>query len=239
MIVDVLIPCYIDQVFPDTAHNMIKVLETLGCGVNYNPNQTCCGHPAFINGFWDECKPVGEKLIKEFQNERYIVCPSSMCTGMVKNNYQQLFHNSSLHNEYKSVQKNMYEFSDFLVNVLNVSNLNATFAAKAVYLHSCKAVRELNIKQAPVTLLNNVKELELIELNDDYACCGYDMAFTNQMEEISVAIARRKIETIKATGAQLIISADYTCLMHLGGVIKKDGLDIKCMHIADVLAVNM
>lgn len=239
MIVDVLIPCYIDQIFPETAQNMIRVLETLGCGVNYNPNQTCCGHPAFINGFWDECKPIGEKLIKEFQNERYIVCPSSMCTSMVKNNYTQLFHNSSLHNEYKSVQKNMYEFSDFLVSVLNVTNLNATFAAKAVYMNSCKASRDLNIIQAPITLLNNVKELELIELSDDFACCGYDMAFTNQMEEISVAIARKKIGSIKKTGAQIIISADYTCLMHLAGVIKKDGLDIKCLHIADILAASM
>jgi L-lactate dehydrogenase complex protein LldE len=239
MIVDVLIPCYIDQIFPETAHSVIKVLETLGCGVNYNPNQTCCGHPAFINGFWDECKPIGEKLIKEFQNERYIVCPSSMCTGMVKNSYPQLFHNSSLHNEYKSVQKNIYEFSDFLVSVLNVTNLNATFTARAVYLNSCKALRDLNIMQAPLTLLNNVKELELIELTDDNVCCGYDMAFTNQMEEISVAIARKKIEAIKKTGAQVIISADYTCLMHLEGVIKKDGINIKCHHIADVLAANM
>lgn len=239
MIVDVLIPCYIDSVYPNTAHNMIKVLEMLGCGVNYNPNQTCCGHPAFNNGFWNECKPVGEKLIKEFQNERYIVCPGNLCTDMVKNNYQELFHNSALHNEYKSVQKYMYEFTDFLVNVLNVTNLNAAYSGKVTFLDSCKASRESNAKQAPRTLLQNIKGLELIELIDDGSCCGYDMAFTNQMEEISVAIARRKIEAIEATGAQLLVSTDYTCLMHLEGVMKKEGTGIPCMHIADLLATGM
>jgi L-lactate dehydrogenase complex protein LldE len=239
MIVDIFIPCYIDQVFPETATNMVKVLEMLGCGINYNPSQTCCGHPAFNNGFTDACKTVGEKLIKEFQNERYIVCPSSLCTSMIKNNYQQMFHNTSLHNEYKGVQKNIYEFSDFLVNVLNVSNLNVTFDAKAVYLDSCKAMRELNIKQAPRTLLQNIKGLELAELNDNYSCCGYDTSFTNQMEDISVAIAQRKINAIVATGAAYVISSDYTCLMHLDGLMKKQDLNIKCVHMADVLASGM
>src|SRR6187397_1597618 len=127
MIVDLFIPCFVDQIYPDTVFNMIKILEKLNVGVNYNPEQTCCGQPAFNAGYWDQCREVGEKFIHDFPNDRPIVSPSASCAGMVKNYYGEMFHNSSLHNQYKTIQKNMYEFSEFLVDVLNVTDVGAKF----------------------------------------------------------------------------------------------------------------
>ncbi len=236
MIVDLFIPCYIDQVFPGTANNVVKILEKLGCAINYNVEQTCCGRPAFADGYWDECKAVGEKLIKEFQNDRYIVCPSAMCTGMIKTQYPELFHNSSLHNEYKSVQKNIYEFTDFLVNVLKVIDVGASLNATATYHDSCKALRELRIKDAPRVLLANVKNLVLTEMENSDECCGYGTSFSSKYENVSADIALQKINSINKTKADVIISSDLTCLMHIDGVMKKQNQSKTVMHIADVLA---
>ena len=236
MIVDIFIPCFIDQFFPQTAINMVKVLEKTGCGVNYNAEQTCCGQFAFRDGYWDHCKDIGEKLIIEMQNERYIVCPGSSCTGMVKNYYPEMFHNSSLHNEYKLVQKYFYELSDFLVNVLHVTDVGARLHAKATYHDSCSALRECKIKEAPRILLNKVKGLQLVEMEDTETCCGFGGKFSSTYEEIAVSMAARKIDHAIDTGAEYIISADMDCLIHLEGYIKKNNLNIRCIHLADVLA---
>ena len=123
MIVDIFIPCFIDQFKPEIGFNMIKVLEKVGCSINYNVEQTCCGQPAYHSGNWNECKEVGEKFIKELLNDRYIVSPSDSCAGFVKKQYSELFHNTVLHNEYKEVQKKMFELTDFLVNILKITNL--------------------------------------------------------------------------------------------------------------------
>jgi L-lactate dehydrogenase complex protein LldE len=236
MIVDIFIPCFIDQMFPDTAKNMVKILEKLNVGVNYNPEQTCCGQPAFNAGYWDMCKEVGEKFIHDFSNDRYIVSPSASCVGMVKNYYPELFHNTALHNEYKSIQKKIYELSDFLVNVLNVTDVGASLEGVATYHDSCAALRELNIKSTPRTLLSKVKGLELREMNDTETCCGFGGTFSVKFEPIAVGMAEQKIIHAEATKAQYLISTDASCLMHMDGYLKKQGKPMKTMHLADVLA---
>lgn len=236
MIVDIFIPCFIDQIYPDAARNMIKVLEHLGVGVNYNPEQTCCGQPAFNAGFWDQSKEVGEKFIHDFPNDRPIVSPSASCVGMIKNYYPELFHNSVLHNEYKTIRKNIYELSDFLVNVLNVTDVGARFDGVATYHDSCSALRELNIKSAPRTLLNKVRGLELREMEDVETCCGFGGSFSVKYEPIAVGMAEQKIIHAEETKADYIISTDLSCLMHLDGYLKKQNKKMKVMHLADVLA---
>jgi len=236
MIVDIFIPCFIDQIYPETAVNMVKVLEKLGCGVNYNTEQTCCGQPAFNSGYWEQCKEVGEKFIREFPQDRYIVTPSSSCAGFVKNYYHEMFHNSVLHNEYKLVRKNMYEFSDFLVNVLKKPDVGATMFGLATYHDSCSGLREYGIKREPRILLEKVKGLQLLEMNDVETCCGFGGTFSVKFDSIASAMAEQKVENAIATGADFIISTDMSCLMHLEGYIKKNQKQIKVMHIADVLA---
>jgi L-lactate dehydrogenase complex protein LldE len=236
MIVDIFIPCFIDQVFPQTAMNMVKVLEKLGCGVNYNPEQTCCGQPAFNAGYFDIAKEIGEKLIKEFPNDRYIVIPSASCAGMIKNYYPELFHNSALHNQYKQLRKNIIEFSDFLVNVLKVTDVGAHLDGIATYHDACSALREYGIKQEPRSLLKNVKGLELREMKDTETCCGFGGTFAVKFEPIAVGMAEQKIDHAEATQAQYLVSTDISCLMHLEGYIKKKQKSMKIMHLADVLA---
>jgi L-lactate dehydrogenase complex protein LldE len=215
---------------------MVKVLEKVGCEVNYNIEQTCCGQPAFNGGFWDACKEVGQKFLKDFSNDRYIVSPSGSCVGMVKNYYGEMFHNSAMHNEYKQVQKNIYELSDFLVNILHVTDIGATLEGIATYHDSCAALREMNIKTEPRTLLSKVKGLELREMKDVETCCGFGGTFSIKYEPIAVAMADTKIENALATGAEYIISTDISCLMHLEGYLKKQNKPLKIMHLADVLA---
>lgn len=236
MIVDIFIPCFVDQMYPNTAFNMVKVLEKVGCAVNYNPQQTCCGQPAFNGGFWDDAKKVGEKLIKEFQNDRYIVSPSASCVGMIKNYYPDLFHNSSLHNEYKQIQKNIFELSDFLVNVLKITDIGATLEGTATYHDSCSGLRECGIKKEPRLLLEKVKGLQLTEMKDTDVCCGFGGTFSVKFESIAVGMAEQKVENALATGAEYLISTDASCLMHIAGYIDKQGKKIKTMHLADVLA---
>ena len=236
MLVDIFIPCFVDQLFPEAAFNMIKVLEKAGCTVNYNPAQTCCGQPAFNAGFWDQCKDVANKFIADFPNERYIVTPSASCAGMVKNYYPEIFHNSVLHNKSKSIQKNIYEFSDFLVNVLNVTDIGARLNGVATYHDSCSALREMGIKKEPRTLLSNVRGLEIREMKDTETCCGFGGTFSVKYEAIAVGMAEQKIIHVEETSADIIISTDVSCLMHLDGYLKKQNKKIKVMHIADVLA---
>jgi L-lactate dehydrogenase complex protein LldE len=236
MNVQIFIPCFVDQLYPQTAFNMVKVLEKAGCTVQYNSNQTCCGQPAFNAGFWDESKEVCSKFIKDFSGTDYIVAPSASCVGFVRNYYAKLFDNSSLHNEVKSLQKRVFEFSEFMVNVLHKEDAGATLHGKATYHDSCAGLRECKIKQEPRKLLSNVKGLELIEMNDVETCCGFGGTFAVKFEPISIAMAEQKVTNALATGADYIISTDLSCLMHIDGHIRFKGYKLKAMHIADVLA---
>ncbi|MFM2208336.1 MAG: hypothetical protein RL213_2311 [Bacteroidota bacterium] len=236
MHVDLFIPCFIDQLFPDTAWNMIKVLEKAGCKVHYNEEQTCCGQPAFNAGYWDQCKEVGEKFLDDFRNERIIVSPSASCVGMVKNYYAELFSNTTRHNQYKSIQRNIYELSDFLVNVLGVTDFGARLDARVTYHDSCSGLREIGIREEPRRLLSAVKGLELVEMKDNETCCGFGGTFSVKYEPIAVGMAEQKMINAVATEVEYIVSTDQSCLMHLQGYMKKHGSSMKVMHLADVLA---
>lgn len=236
MKVRLFIPCFVDQLYPQTAFNMVKVLEKAGCDVEYNTDQTCCGQPAFNAGFRAEARAVCQKFIKDFQGGDYIVAPSASCVGFVRNYYMELFGNSSMHNEVKRLSGITYEFSDFLVNVLKIEDIGASLEGTATYHDSCAALRECHIKQEPRKLLAHVKGLELIEMKDVETCCGFGGTFAVKFEPISISMADQKTGNAAATGAQFLISTDHSCLMHLDGYMKFKGSPITVMHIADVLA---
>jgi L-lactate dehydrogenase complex protein LldE len=215
---------------------MVKVLEKLGCTVDYNTNQTCCGQPAFNAGFWDDAKDVCTKFIKDFKGADYIVAPSASCVGFVRNYYPKLFDNSSYHNDVKDLQKRTFEFSEFLVNVLQKEDVGASFNMKATYHDSCAGLRECKIKTEPRKLLANVKGLQLTEMNDVETCCGFGGTFAVKFEPISIGMADQKVNNALATGVECIISTDLSCLMHIDGVIRHKGHKLQTMHLADVLA---
>jgi L-lactate dehydrogenase complex protein LldE len=215
---------------------MVSVLEGAGAEITYNSNQTCCGQPAFNAGFRDEARDVCSKFLEDFDGQDYVVAPSASCVGFVRNYYSTLFNNSSLHNDVKDLGRRIYEFSDFLVNVLGVEDVGAALKGKATYHDSCAALRECRIKEEPRKLLARVKGLEMVEMNDVETCCGFGGSFAVKFESISIAMADQKVNNALATGADYIISTDLSCLMHLDGYIRHKGYAIKTMHIADVLA---
>lgn len=236
MKVQIFIPCFIDQLYPQTAFNMVKVLEKACCDVVYNTNQTCCGQPAFNAGFWDESRAVCIKFLKDFEGVDYIVAPSASCVGFVRNYYSKIFDNSAQHNQVKDLSKRIFEFSEFLTDILKIENFNAELNGKATYHDSCAALRECKIKTSPRKLLSHVKGLELIEMKDVETCCGFGGTFSVKFDAISAGMADQKINNALETGAQYVISTDLSCLMQLDGFIQHKNLPLKTMHLADVLA---
>lgn len=236
MNVQLFIPCFVDQLFPETAFNMIKLLEKAGCTVSYNTEQTCCGQPAYNAGFREEAKMVCHKFINDFNGKDPIIAPSASCVGFVKNYYPDIFADSSLHLEVKSIRSRIYELSDFLVNVIKKTDFNASFPANATYHDSCAALRECHIKKEPRILLENVAGLKLTEMKDVETCCGFGGTFAIKFEPISIGIGEQKVENALLTKANYLISTDLSCLMHLDGYIKNKGYSLRTMHIADVLA---
>jgi L-lactate dehydrogenase complex protein LldE len=236
MTVSIFVPCFIDQLYPNVAFNMVKLLEKAGCKVNYNTEQTCCGQPAFNAGFWGEAKDVCKKFINDFKDADYIVAPSASCVGFVRNYYEKIFDEKSmLQQDALKLKEKVFELSEFLVHKLKITDFGATFNGKATYHDSCAGLREVGIKNEPRQLLANVKGLELVEMNDVETCCGFGGTFAVKFEPISVAMADQKITNATATEAQYIISTDMSCLMHIDGCAKNKHSELQCLHLADVL----
>ena len=158
--------------------------------------------------------------------------------GFVRNYYPKLFENGTYQNSAKEISKKVYEFSEFLTSILKIENFDAVLNTKATYHDSCAALRECKIKEGPRNLLRLVKGLELIEMNDNETCCGFGGTFSVKFEGISIGMAEQKVQNALATGAEYIISTDLSCLMQIDGYIKKNNIDMKTLHLADVLAMG-
>lgn len=235
MKVHVFIPCFVDQLFPQTAVNMIRILRKLGCEIIYNKKQTCCGQPAFNAGYWDDCRSVANKFIKDFERAEYIVTPSGSCAGFVRNYYNKLYSGDSKYRK-KLPGARLYEFTEFLTQILHVDDVGAVLKGVATYHDACGALRECNIKDAPRQLLSKVAGLQLLETEDSEVCCGFGGTFAVKFEAISTGMCEQKVLNALHTGAEYIISTDLSCLMHLDGYIRKHEHPLKILHIADVLA---
>lgn len=234
--VQLFIPCFVDQLYPQTGMNMVKVLEKLGCTVSYNPKQTCCGQPAFNAGYWEDAKAVAHKFLNDLDDEHYIVAPSGSCTGYVRNYFGKMFDGTTDATKSDIVRDHLYEFSEFLVDVLKVEDLGASFEGKVTYHDACGALRECGVKAQPRKLLQHVKGLELVEMKECETCCGFGGTFAVKFEPISIGMAQTKVQSALETGAQYMISTDVSCMMHVQGYIEKNNLPIQSVHIADVLA---
>jgi L-lactate dehydrogenase complex protein LldE len=239
MKIELFIPCFVDQFSPETGFNMVKILEKFGCKVHYNPEQTCCGMPAFNAGHWEDAREVAEKFLNEVSTDKTLVCGAASCTAMIRNSYDLLFQNSSYHNKYRQLQKKNFELSEFLIDVLKIESIETKFTGKVALLDSCHALNHCKIKEQPRKLLKMVEGIELIEIANADECCGFGGNFSVNFEPISVHFAERKVEHILQSGAEFIVSTDYACLMHLDGYLKKNNIPLKIMHLADVLASGL
>jgi L-lactate dehydrogenase complex protein LldE len=240
MDIQLFVPCFIDQLYPQTAFNTKKLLEALGCIVHYNPDQTCCGQPAYNSGYWPEAKGLAEKFIRDFSLDMPVVSPSASCTSYIIHHYPNLLkEDKEMLAKHSELKTRIYELSDFLINILKISNLPGSFPYKVTYHDACSALREYGICEEPRALLRMMKGLELVEMNECDTCCGFGGTFAVKNSAISVAMAEKKVHNALATGANFIVTTDASCLMNINGYIAKNKLDIKGLHLADVLASNL
>ncbi len=237
MDIQLFIPCFIDQLYPETAFNTIKVLEMAGCTVHYNPEQTCCGQPAYNSGYWDEAAKLAGKFLHDFGEDMPIVSPSASCTSFVMYHYPKILKNQSeLLAKQAKIKTKIYELSDFLVNILKVEKLDVAFNHKVTFHDACSALREYGVEEEPRKLLRMVRGLELIEMPEVDTCCGFGGTFAVKNNAISTAMAEKKVMNALQTGAEFIVSTEASCLMNVNGYIAKNKLPIKGIHLADVLS---
>ncbi|HPE77672.1 MAG TPA: (Fe-S)-binding protein [Draconibacterium sp.] len=240
MKVDVFIPCFIDQFYPETAFNFIRLLERAGCTVNYNPEQTCCGQPSFNSGYWKETKTLAVKFLNDFENAGIIVAPSASCTGFIKNYYRKVFADDKvLLEKTNQLAPRIFEFSDFFVNHIKKLEFGSVFNHKVTFHDSCAGLREYGIKREPRILLQNVSGLELVEMEKLETCCGFGGTFSAKFHSVSTAMTEQKVEHAMKTGAEYIVSTEASCLMNIEAYIRKQKLPIKTIHLVDILASGL
>jgi L-lactate dehydrogenase complex protein LldE len=231
------VTCLGDQFFPLVGESAVAVLRRLGVDVTFNPAQTCCGQPAFNTGYRDEARQVAARVLDMYRDAEYVVIPSGSCSSMIRVFYPELFADDPDRlRQAKDLCARVYEFSEFLVKVLKVEDVGASFHRRVTYHDSCHLLRELGIDAEPRKLLRAVRGLEVVELNDNRLCCGFGGTFAVKFPEVSVAMAEDKLRAVAETGAEIIVANDSGCLMHLAGAIHRRGLPLQTMHLAELLA---
>jgi L-lactate dehydrogenase complex protein LldE len=236
--VALFVTCIVDMLFPDAAEATLDILEGQGVTVEFPEDQTCCGQPAFNAGFQPESRAVAEHFLDVFKGYDAIVTPSGSCAAMVHHYYPELFKDHPRRDEASAIAARTFELTQFLVDELGVTDLRTSLTkpARAAIHDACHGYRGLNLDKQPRTLLGNVKNLELIELPGHDQCCGFGGLFSIKMSEISGAMLADKMTAINAVDADIIITGDASCMMHMNGGLSRNGSTKRVVHIAEVLA---
>ncbi len=234
MRVTLFIPCFVDMMYPKVGISMVKILEKLGHQVECPESVACCGQPAFNSGYWEEARTVAAKTLATLQHAEVVVIASGSCGAMIKKFYLELFAGHLEEQAAKALAGKCYEFSDFLVTRLGVTDLGAKFDAKVTFHDGCHGLRELRIKPQPRELLARVKGLRLVEMKEE-VCCGFGGTFAAKFPMISTAMGEVKCALAAETQADYIVSGDSSCLMHIQGLLDRQGSRMKTIHLAEIL----
>ena len=235
--VSLFVTCVVDQVFPQVGIAVTEVLERLGYQVDFAAAQTCCGQPALNSGYPEEAARVARHFLDVFKDAEYVVAPSGSCASMITHHYEEIFAQDPERLEQsRRLRERVFEFSQFLLEVAQVESVGARFQGVVTYHDSCHALRELRLKAGPRRLLANVAGLTLREMEAAEECCGFGGTFSVKFPEVSGGMARTKIESIKKTEADAVVSVDSSCLMQLEGAMRRAGVPIRTLHLAEVLA---
>jgi L-lactate dehydrogenase complex protein LldE len=230
------ITCLVDQFFPEVGLSMVELLRRLDVQVDFPSAQTCCGQPAFNSGFTAEARDLAKRFIEIFEKSEYVVAPSGSCTSMVKVFYPEILKNDSgWHRRAEALASRTHEFTEFVVNVLGVEDVGATYHGKVALHQSCHLLRELDVRIEPQRLLKAVKGIELVELERAEACCGFGGLFSIKYPHISGGILQEKLDSINKSGADVVVASDVGCLMHIAGGLSRQGSTTRTMHIAELL----
>lgn len=238
MKVSLFITCLVDQLCPSVGVATVEVLRRNGCEVVFDERQTCCGQPAFNTGYRKEAQKFAKRFIEIFEESdaEYIVSPSGSCTAMVKHFYEVFPDDQNWRERAEKIAEKTFEFSSFLVNILKIEDVGAKFSGKLTWHDACHGLRDLNIKEEPRQLLQNVNNAEFTELSGADECCGFGGTFSVKYPEISNAILDKKVENIEASGANFVVACDASCLMQISGKLTRNGSKIQAKHIAEILA---
>jgi L-lactate dehydrogenase complex protein LldE len=235
--VALFVTCLVDLMRPSVGFAAVRLLQAAGCEVDAPAGQTCCGQPAYNGGDAASARALAENTMAACEGFDYVVAPSGSCAAMLKLHYPRLFAgNAAQETRARAFAERVYELTSFLVDVRGLEAVPGTFNGRVACHDGCSGLRELGIASQPRALLAAVEGLDLVELSDAQACCGFGGLFSVKYPDISNAIAARKTAAIDAAEPSLVVAGELGCLMHLAGKLKRDGSQIACRHIAEVLA---
>ena len=234
--VDLFVTCIVDQLFPEVGVSAVRVLRRQGAQVGFPEGQTCCGQALYNSGFTREARKMAVKTLEEFRDSDYVVVPSGSCSAMMKVFYLDLFEDEpEMLRRAVSLSNRVYEFSEFLVKVLGVDDPAVERSGSAVFHQGCHLLREMEVREEPLSLLGAVGGLELRELSNAETCCGFGGSFSVKLPHISEGMLADKVASVRESGADTLVSCDMSCLMHIGGALRRQDPDIRIRHIAQVL----
>ena len=230
MRVSLFVTCFNDTLFPDAARATVRVLERLGCEVEFRAEQTCCGQMHGNSGYEDAARPLAERFARVFAGAEAVVSPSASCVGFVREHYPRMgapFDGAPV-----------YELTEFLVDVLGVEDVGASFPHRVALHPTCHSVRALGVGDRPERLLRAVRGIDLVELEDALECCGFGGTFAVKNADTSMAMLGDKLGRVLQTRAEVCTAVDTSCLMHIGGGLRRQRAGVRTMHIAEILAAE-
>jgi L-lactate dehydrogenase complex protein LldE len=240
MRVSLFITCLVDQLWPEVGASVVEVLRRTGCEVVFDERQTCCGQPAFNTGYRSDARRLARRFIEIFEDAGAdaIVSPSGSCTAMVHHFHKLFEDDEHWRKRAEEIALRTHEFSSFLVNVLGVDDVGASFRGRVTWHDACHGLRDLNLHSEPRRLIRGVRGVEFVELPNADACCGFGGTFSVKYPEISVAILDNKIAEIEKAGVRAVTSGDASCLMQIRGRLTRQKSAVRAMHLAELLAAS-
>jgi L-lactate dehydrogenase complex protein LldE len=239
MRVSLFITCFNDTLYPEVGISMVRLLERLGIEVEFPEGQTCCGQMHFNTGYQREAIPLARHFARTFADAEIIVAPSASCVGMVRELYPRvaaLAADPPLTRAIEAIIPRTHELCEFLINVLGTPDVGAYYPHRVTYHPTCHSLRVLRLGNAPLQLLRAVKGIDVVELPDSGECCGFGGTFAIKNADTSIAMLGDKLRAVLDTGAEVVTSADTSCLMHIGGALSRMRSGVRTAHLAEILA---
>jgi len=237
--VALFITCFNDTLFPETGRATVEILERLGVSVGFPLEQTCCGQMHFNTGYQREAIPLVRRFVEVFRSYEAVVSPSGSCVGMVRELYPmaaELANDKQLLHEVEELSTKVFELSEFLVNKLEVTDVGAYYPHRVTYHPTCHSLRMLKVGDAPIRLLKNVRGIDFVKLPEAQECCGFGGTFAVKNADTSIAMLSDKLRHVLDTEAEVCTAGDNSCLMHIGGGLKRQRAGVKTVHLAEILA---
>jgi L-lactate dehydrogenase complex protein LldE len=241
MRVALMVTCVNDAMFPDAGKAVVRLLRRLGVDVDFPEAQTCCAQPMVNTGYLDEAVPVVRNFVEAFAGYDAVVTPSGSCAGSARHQHSIVARRSGdpgLERAVAQTSPRVHELTEFLLDVLGVEDVGASFPHRVTYHPTCHSLRLLGVGDRPTRLLERVRGLQLVDLPHAAECCGFGGTFAVKNPEVSVAMGADKARHVRDTGAEILVAGDSSCLMHIGGLLSRQQAGVRVMHLAEVLAAT-